>query len=472
MKRAVIRLFGRILSVVGLGASYDTMTTLVFDGPLARRVYAETCKNSNGEVLSYTVESTTQYYKAWQDGELSGPFLEVSETASSSGTWSYQVELSGNGFYVPARSYVILANACNPGVATGYGELWDGSALYSSSASEFESMGCEYVGLSDGGGDVGTGGTGGTGTATASNCYYTEAFVVPTVCYTFDSCAAGATQVASFNGSGITECVTPLIGMREYAGARGCYMNGAGLCERSAPVNETCTGSDYYNVLPFFGATTGAGCYYKSNSSNASGFHIYPVCEYEGGGSSDGECYDVVTGIITCRQMSDSDLTEFFSGTLPVGATIATCWGSGGYSSGYCPNGTGTGGGKGCWYFGDSNCYGDSCAATDYGYCSGVIAKMVLQSLDEAALSSGTGYGTPFYYKSLDLLSATGTGCNQIIYFNNTDTAGVYEYLGLCPGTGAIDTYGGAAGTGVGYTTMGTVRICPDGTSYVVSLEE
>ena len=263
-------------------------------------------------------------------------------------------------------------------------------------------------------------------------------------------------------------CATLLIGERDIEGYSGCYMDYPGLCERSAPVGGGCSGNSLYEALPLFGTSTGVGCFRGGEN-----FYSNPVCEYEGGGgSSDGDCYDVVTGIIACRPMDDSYLNSFFGGALPAGATIATCWSSGGYGSGYCPNGTGTGASEGCWYFGDSNCYGESCAGTSYGFCSGVIEKLVLQSLDEAALSSGTGYYTPFYHKSLELSSSTGTGCNQIVYFADSDAAGAYEYLGMCYGTGDIDTLWGAAGTGVGYTTMGTVRICPDGTSYVVSLEE
>lgn len=467
MKRAVIRLFGRILSVVGLGASYDTMATLVFDGHLSRRAYAATCTNSNGEVLSYRVKSNTVYYKACPSvSNFYGPFAEVAESASKYGSSSYQPAVSEGEINIPGGHYVILSDFCNPGVTTGYGELWDGRCLYSSNKQLFLSLNCKYVNPSD----VNAGATGATGTG----CYYSEAFFVPTVCYTFDSCAAGATR-NSITAT-VEECVKPLVGERTHNGERACYMTGVGLCERSAPVHENCEGSSYYTISPFFGSTTGAGCYPKSNAQGQTGWWVAPACTYAGGGGSSssggsgsggsGECYDVETGVIVCSP-ADGYLNSFFSGALPAGSTVTTCMNGPGY---YCPDGTGAN--AGCWYYGNSNCYGSSCVGASNGFCSGLIKEIILESLDEAALASGTGSGTAYAYKYASLSSGLGTGCNQIVYYKASDGLGDYEYLGACQVEAAFDAVYGASGTGNSYAAMGTVRICPDGTSYVVSLEE
>ena len=466
MKRAVIRLFGRILSVVGLGASYDTMATLVFDGHLSRRAYAATCTNSHGEVLSYRVRSNTVYYKACPSvSNFYGPFAEVAESASKYGNSSYQPAVSEGEINIPGGHYVILSDFCNPGVTTGYGELWDGRCLYSSNKQLFLSLNCKYVNPSD----VNAGATGATGTG----CYYSEAFFVPTVCYTFDSCAAGATRT-SINPAAVEECVKPLVGERTHNGERACYMTGVGLCERSAPVHENCEGSSYYTISPFFGSTTGAGCYPKSNAQGQTGWWVAPACTYAGGGTTPGgggsdECYDVVTGIIACKP-ADEDLNRFLSsgqGALPADLTAVTCWHGTGF---YCPNETGAD--ADCWYYGNSNCYGSSCAGTS-NRCDKAIEEVVLGSLDEAAMASGTGSGTAYAYNYERLSSSLVHGCNKIVSFTAATGMGDLVYLAACHGDVGIFVAGSGTGsTNGGYTTMGTVRICPDGTSYVVSLEE
>ena len=182
MKRAVIRLFGRILSVIGLGASYDTVVNIAFECKQGSAMtvpdVSGSCENSYGEVFSYdvvgTVPLTVGIVRCSTDATLdsgSGVALlcavlrnyDFSDGFSDIEQTEYSGEFSGKEFFIGAGKIYPLTPGCRNLSNQDY-ELVYSTAVNLNPYCLFGASANDEIASGDEGAGTGTTGTG-TGTS-------------------------------------------------------------------------------------------------------------------------------------------------------------------------------------------------------------------------------------------------------------------------------------------------------------------
>ncbi len=237
MKRAFIRLFGCILSAIGLSMSYDTtMTVILGEDAAPGAAWASgsgsgntssggggssaghKCTNDTNEVFIYDVLSTMTWTVGWNAPNGAGAFKTLKTKLNNVDYVDNTFTISGEGFDIPADSYTPLDSTCysEPSAMTWldtYGAYCDTTVygntlhclytkddgfLYSPSTSIWQYLGCQFVSTYGAEGSSGAGT--GSGAGGNANCFYTYAsgslgsegphnFIVPILGWNFSGCS-------------------------------------------------------------------------------------------------------------------------------------------------------------------------------------------------------------------------------------------------------------------------------------------
>ncbi len=284
MKRAFIRLFGCILSAIGLSMSYDaTFTVLLDDESAPGAAWASgsgssgtggggehKCTNNTNEVFLYDVLSTTTWTVGWNAPNGAGAFKKLADKLYDVNYTDAAFAISGEGFDIPADSYVPLDSFCyNSPTAMSwidtYGAYCDttvygntlhclyskgSSFLYSPSTRIWQYLGCQFVSSYSADGSAGSGSGSGSGADGSANCFYTYAsgmtdssgphnFIVPVLGWNFSGCSkagyyVGASADVTSNFSGYNFYTVPVPSSDTwYANCERSFSNNRSLfCDR------------------------------------------------------------------------------------------------------------------------------------------------------------------------------------------------------------------------------------------------
>ena len=299
MKRAFIRLFGCILSAIGLSMSYDATFTILLDdksAPGAAWASGSTgsgggyqCINDTDEVFLYDVLSTTTWTVGWNAPNGSGAFRTLADKLNDVSYTNATFTISGEGFIVPADSYTPLDSFCyNSPTAMSwidtYGAYCDTTVygntlhclytkgsefLYSPSTGIWQYLGCQYVSSYSADGSAGSGTGSGSGSGSSADCFYTYAsgmtdssgphnFIVPVLGWNFSGCnnagdyvSASADVTSSSSGYHFYTVPVPL--SDEWIGTcEPSHSNDRNLvCDRYTlgSYEETCIGLARYGLF-------------------------------------------------------------------------------------------------------------------------------------------------------------------------------------------------------------------------------